>query len=399
MDKSVMNKNIDMYKQEFTVSFDYPVYFTRGVFQEDNHLFADTVTRLNENRRHRVQVFVDSGVAETWPDLNVDIRNYFAKYADVMELVCEPEIVPGGELEKNNREVAERVMESIASHHLCRQSFVVIIGGGSVLDIVGLAAALVHRGVRQIRIPTTVLAQDDSGVGVKNGIDAYGFKNFAGTFAPPFGVLVDFDFLRTLDKSYRVGGIAEAFKVAIIKDAEFFDYLCDNAVELGLHNDKVIEQVIRQSAVLHLHHIQTNGDPFEFGTARPLDFGHWSAHRLEIMSDYKLGHGNAVAIGIALDSYYAWKKKHISFDEFNKIISAFQKIGLPVWSPLLENRGADGQLQILKGLDDFQEHLGGELHVTIPSPIGSRVELTNMDRNIILEAISELKKIEKRISF
>ncbi len=383
----------NIYQQEFTVSYNYPVHFTHNVFNPANPLLNDTINRLNENRQHRVQIFIDSGVAKTWPDLNDSIKRYFETYADTLKLVCEPEIVPGGEQAKNLRNSSERVMESIADHHLCRQSFVVIIGGGSVLDIVGLAASLVHRGVRQIRIPTTVLAQDDSGVGVKNGIDAYGVKNYAGTFAPPFGVLIDFDFLQTLDNRYWSGGIAEAFKVAIIKDTEFLNYLCKNATALKDHNAEVMEQVVRRSAILHLEHIQNNGDPFEFGTARPLDFGHWSAHKLEVMSGYELGHGHAVAIGIALDSYYAWKTDHITEIDFNKIITAFRETGLPIWSSLLERKTSGNELEILCGLDDFQEHLGGELHITIPSPIGSKTELTEMNKYIIIDAIIELKNL------
>lgn len=386
------------YQQEFTVSYNYPVHFTRNIFSPDNSLLADTINRLNENRRHRVQIFIDSGVAEAWTNLNSTIKKYFKAYTDTLELVCEPEIVPGGELAKNNRDAAEYVMESIADHHLCRQSFVIIIGGGSVLDIVGLAAALVHRGVRQIRIPTTVLAQDDSGVGVKNGIDAYGVKNYAGTFAPPFGVLIDFDFLQTLSNKYWIGGIAEAFKVAIIKDSEFFNYLCLNASSLKTRKSDVIEQVIRRSAIIHLQHIQNNGDPFEFGIARPLDFGHWSAHKLEVISGYELGHGQAVAIGIALDSYYAWKTKHISEEEFNKIISAFVATGLPIWSSLLERKTSGNELEVLCGLDDFQEHLGGELHITIPSPIGSKIEINQMNKDIIQDAIKYLKSCTKKVS-
>lgn len=382
----------ETYYQEFAVSYNYPVHFTRAIFNVENKLLVDTITRLGENRRHRVQIFIDSGVNDCWPGLQRQINNYLRYYEDKLEAVCEPEIVPGGEIAKNNRDAAERVMESIARHHLCRQSYVIIIGGGSVLDIVGLAAALVHRGVRQIRVPTTVLAQNDSGVGVKNGIDAYGVKNYAGTFAPPFGVLIDFDFLQTVDERYWIGGIAEAFKVAIIKDKDFFNYICENANAIKNRDEKIIEYVIRRSAILHLEHIRKSGDPFEFGTARPLDFGHWCAHKLEVMSGYKLGHGYAVAIGIALDSYYAWKTGHITDDEFRRIITAFKNVGLPVYDQLLERRTSGNVLEILHGLNEFREHLGGELHITIPDSIGNKLELNEMDEKLIAEAVEYLSK-------
>jgi len=381
----------ETYHQHLSVSYDYPVHFTRDVFNPSNPLLSNTLDRLKEGRRHRVQVFIDSGVVESWPDIGERVRAYADAYAATIELVCDPETVPGGERAKNSRVAAERVMESIADHHLCRQSFVLAIGGGSALDIIGLAATLVHRGLRQIRIPTTVLAQDDSGVGVKNGIDAYGVKNFAGTFAPPFGVLIDPSFLKTLDDRYWFGGLGEAFKVALIKDADFFTYLCARADLLRQRDEATIEEVVRRSAILHLDHIRNGGDPFEFGAARPLDFGHWSAHRLEVMSGYELGHGCAVAIGVALDSFYAQATGLISTTDFDAIVRALKQVGLAVWSTLLERTDPDGILSVLRGLEEFREHLGGELHITLPGPIGQAVEINHMDPAIVVQGIQALK--------
>ncbi|MBL7076151.1 MAG: 3-dehydroquinate synthase [Kiritimatiellae bacterium] len=381
----------ETYHQHLTVTYDYPVHFTHHVIDPSNSLLANTLSRLEEDRRHRVQVFVDAGLAQAWPDINAQVTAYAAAYPEHIDLVAAPETVPGGERAKNSRDAAERVMESIADHHLCRQSFVLAIGGGSVLDIVGLAATLVHRGLRQIRIPTTVLAQNDSGVGVKNGIDAYGMKNFAGTFAPPFAVMIDPSFLKTLDDRYWIGGLGEAFKVALIKDSSFFNYLSRHSEALRRRDEKTIETVVRRSASLHLDHIREGGDPFEFGSARPLDFGHWSAHRLEVMSGYEIGHGCAVAIGVALDSFYAFATGLITSTDFDTIIASMQGVGLAVWSSLLERCDSDGSLAILRGLQDFREHLGGELHITLPGPIGTPVEINEIDPSIVIRGIQALK--------
>lgn len=243
-----------------------------------------------------------------------------------------------------------------------------------------------------IRVPTTVLAQNDAGVGVKNGIDHRGMKNFAGTFAPPFAVLVDSRFLETLPEKYWTGGIAEAFKVAIIKDAGFFDFLCRNSGKLNKKDETAINTLVKRCAVLHLDHIRNNGDPFEFGSARPLDFGHWSAHKLEVLSGYEIGHGQAVSIGIAMDSYYAAEIGLITKSERDTIVDALDKTGLPVWSDFLEKRTAEGGLEILEGLREFQEHLGGELNITLPDGIGQKVEIHEMDQDIIKAAICYLKQ-------
>ena len=153
--------------------------------------------------------------------------------------------------------------------------------------------------------PTTTLSQADSGVGVKNGLNAFGQKNFIGTFTPPFAVINDFNLLATLAPRDKRSGYVEAVKVACIRDANFFDELERDAGQLAAFEPAAMKQLIRRCAELHLDHIATSGDPFEAGSARPLDFGHWAAHKLEQLSDFHICHGEAVAIGIALDVIYS----------------------------------------------------------------------------------------------
>src|SRR5207247_5778183 len=119
----------------------------------------------------------------------------------------------------------EAVLKDRSGRAIDRQSYALAIGGGAVLDAVGFAAAIFHRGVRHIRCPTTVLAQSDSGVGVKNAINAFGLKNLLGTFAPPFAVINDQTFLDVLPERDKRAGMAEAVKVALIRDGAFFDWI------------------------------------------------------------------------------------------------------------------------------------------------------------------------------
>ena len=262
-----------------------------------------------------------------------------------------------------------------------------------MLDSIGLAASLIHRGVRLVRIPTTVLAQDDAGVGVKNGIDDGKRKNFLGTFAPPVAVINDFTFLTTLPLPYWLGGIAEAFKVAIIKDAAFFNLLETSAPALSKRNEEMIEPIIQRCAEIHLEHISSNGDPFEFGSARPLDFGHWAAHKLETLSNYAINHGEAVAIGIALDTCYAHLKKMITLEERNRIITAMKACGMKLYSALLKQKTNEGELEILAGLEEFRIHLGGRLTITLPTTIGCSQEIHHMDTDSIKKALLELQHL------
>jgi 3-dehydroquinate synthase len=259
------------------------------------------------------------------------------------------------------------------------------------MDAVGLAAALVHRGVRQVRVPTTVLGQNDAGVGVKNGVNYCGGKNAIGTFAPPFAVVNDFDFLLTLPDRDWLCGVAEAFKVSIIRDRAFFDELLANAPRYPARDFAAMQALVIRCAEIHLEHIRSNGDPFEYGRARPLDFGHWSAHKLELLSGFRISHGEAVAAGVLLDSIYAQKMGWLSAEELARIRDGFTRSGFRLWFDELNARGTDGQRAVFGGLRDFQEHLGGELTVTFPRGIGARQEVHEIDLAIMELAIQELR--------
>jgi 3-dehydroquinate synthase len=378
--------------QKLSVPFEFPVVFTHHVFAPENPVLRDTMNRLGENRRHRAMVYVDSNVAAADPGLTGRIIAYFRSHAGEIELVGEPEIVPGGEQIKNDLAGVKKMAAAMLDHRMDRHAFIIAVGGGAVLDAVGFAASLVHRGLRIIRVPTTVLSQNDGGVGVKTGINFPGGKNAIGTFCPPFAVLDDFQFLLTLpDREWR-DGVAEAFKVSIIRDRAFFDELCRNAPRFRARDFEAMERLVVRCAGLHLEHIRTAGDPFELGRARPLDFGHWSAHKLELMSDFSISHGEAVAVGMLLDCEYAVRKGWLTPDEFARVHTGLAKSGLPVWVDELE-RTRDGVLEIFDGLREFQEHLGGELCVTYPRGIGARHEVHEVDLALMQEAIAKLKSM------
>ena len=378
-----------VYKQEFTVDFNYPVYFLNHIFDSDNSTLVDVIDRLRERRKHKVLVYIDKKVSDCHQNLLESICKYFAKYSSEIVLVAEPQLIEGGEKVKQNWQIVKKLIDDFRALHMCRQSFIIAVGGGSLLDMAGFATSLAHRGLRLIRMPTTVLAQNDAGVGVKNGINGYGVKNFIGTFAPPFAVINDFSFLRTLAMRDWTGGIAEAFKVAIIKDCSFFKFLCNNALSLYNRDQTTMEKLVKHCAMLHLDHIKNSKDPFEFGTARPLDFGHWLAHRLEKSTFNKLGHGQAVSIGIAVDSYYSMKKKLITEECFENILTGLSNSGLPVWDKFFDHK--DCNTVISRGLDEFREHLGGKLTITLPNPLGKKIEVHKMDKNLIMSAVNYLK--------
>ncbi len=372
--------------QKFSVPFTYPVGFTHHVFDPKNPALA-SILRSPSSGPARALAVVDAGLAKATPGLIRQIEAYFQTHRDTLTLVSPPLIVPGGENAKNGWGNVREIMTAAGLNHLDRHSYILAVGGGGLLDMAGFAAALVHRGLRLVRLPTTVLGQNDAGVGVKNGMNEGGAKNFAGTFAPPFAVINDFAFLKTLPQPEWIGGVSEAFKVAIIKDKPFFRYLCKHAAALRNRDQAVMEKVVEKTARLHLRHIASSGDPFEVGSARPLDFGHWAAHRLELMSNFTLGHGAAVAVGLALDSTYAMLKGLISPEERGQIIQGLSDCGLPVWSPLLERANGTGEPDVLVGLEQFREHLGGRLCITLPDPVGAKREVHSMNLARVKKAI------------
>jgi 3-dehydroquinate synthase len=381
----------DRIRQSFSVPFEYDVIFTRDAFDPQNRTVVDALSQRQPARRHKVLAVFDEGFAAAWPETAGQLRDYFQRHAQHLALVADPVTILGGEAAKNDPGLVNRLHALFHQHHMDRHSFVLIVGGGGVQDAAGYAAATAHRGIRTVRMPTTVLGQNDSGVGVKNGVNLFGSKNFVGSFAPPFAVVNDASFLTRLPRRDRVAGLAEAIKVALIRDATFFQSIEQNAGALAALDLDATEDVVRRCAALHLHHIATGGDPFELGSARPLDFGHWAAHKLESMTSHELRHGEAVALGIVLDSRYAFEAGLLGEDDCARVHALMGRLGLPRWHDALAIRAGGGRLAVLDGLDDFREHLGGDLTVTLLRGIGRAVEVHEMDPARVEKAIAWMR--------
>ena len=373
-------------QQSFQVQFSYNIQFTKNLFAPENSLFIDFLRNYGSPTfKKKILFLIDEGVAEAHPYLQDAIRKYFATQ-DAIELASDILVLPGGEIVKNQPSYFDKALEAIDTYGIDRHSFVAAIGGGAFLDMTGYASAVAHRGVKHIRIPTTVLSQNDSGVGVKNGINYIGKKNFLGTFAPPVAVFNDSNFLTTLnDRDWR-SGIAEAVKVALIKDLTFFTWLEDHAFALANRDEDAMYQHIFRCAELHVQHI-SSGDPFESGSARPLDFGHWAAHKLEYLTNFSIRHGEAVAIGIALDSVYSHFKGDLTENDLQRIITLLQNLGFELYHPALAE---NDKINLWKGLNEFREHLGGQLTITLLKALGKGEEVHEIDFELVKQAVDYL---------
>lgn len=369
-------------RDDFAVPFSHRLCFTRSVLDDSNPLLDDLLGHHGDGPRPGVVAVVDAGLAGATPGLLAAISRRF-DHAHLPRL-RDTLLVPGGETSKNDAAVVDAVLDSVERHRIDRRSYLAVFGGGAVIDAVGFAASTAHRGVRLVRFASTVLGQLDAAIGVKNSVNRFGKKNFVGCFDVPTAVVCDEAMLETLPDRHWCSGFSEAVKIACLKDAAFLDALERDADRIRTRDLEAARPAIRRCAELHLRHITRGGDPFERHEARPLDFGHWAAHRLESISDFEITHGEAVSIGIALDTTYSMLAGRLDAGDAVRVISTLSRLGLPVHHPLL----ADPRL--VDGLEEFREHLGGRLTVTLLNGIGRPADVHEIDRRMLADAIDRL---------
>ncbi|MBT5020704.1 3-dehydroquinate synthase [bacterium] len=369
----------------FDIDFQVPcvhrLRFTQDLFGKDQDVLLDLL-QSSGDQVPRVQFWVDEHVARAQPNLSMRIRGFAQQHPDNFNLIGNIQTCPGGEAVKNDIHIIERMLKCINAADLDRRSYIIVIGGGAVLDAVGFAAAIAHRGIRLIRIPTTTLAQADSGVGVKNSVNLFTKKNWVGTFHVPWAVVNDEEMLVTLpDRDFR-NGFSEAVKVSLLKDADEFARIEKNATKIRDRDMDAVRPVILRSAQLHLQHITAGGDPFEALEARPLDYGHWSAHKLEPMTDFELRHGEAVAIGVAVDTVYSSLVHGFPKEDAERVLNCLRNLGLTLDHPALHQTE-----ELLNGLEEFRQHLGGRLTLTMLPEIGRKIDVHEVDKSQMLKAI------------
>ena len=380
------------------VHFHYDVHFTTDLFVPANPLFRDVVTGVGSRRegvevRRPVKVlFVVEQEVENSRPVCASIEAYFQRFASDIVLIGAPVMLPGGERVKNDPAHVDTIRRAVNDTGLDRHSYLAVIGGGALLDVGGFAAATAHRGIRLLRIPTTTLSQNDSGVGVKNGINSFGKKNFTGTFAPAWAILNDLRFLETLPEREWRAGVAEAVKVSLIKDVAFFEQIEELVPALAARDLGAMGRLNHRCAELHVAHICTGGDPFEMGSSRPLDFGHWSAHKLEQLTNYRLRHGEAVAIGLALDVTYSHLQGWLSADDLRRVLDVLSGVGFDLYDPALESP------EVFAGLREFREHLGGELTIQMLRDLGDGFNVHEIDEVLMRQAVGLLREAAQAAS-
>ena len=371
---------------QFSVPFVHRLRVTDDVSRDDLPELL-SVIEAGDGERAKVLLIAERSLAKPTSRIAEQLGQ-----ASGIDLVHTPVLVDGGEGVKNSSKTVELILQHINQRNLDRRSYIVAIGGGAMLDAVGYAAAVAHRGVRLIRLPTTTLAQADSGVGVKNAINQFEKKNWIGTFAVPWAVINDANLLRTLpDRDFRCG-FSEAVKVSLLKSKAEFSWLCENAEAIRERDAVASKRAVHQSCLLHLKHITHGGDPFEMLEARPLDFGHWSAHRLEPLTDYQIRHGEAVAIGVAIDTIYSSLKFGFPEQDMRAVCACLTRLGIQLWHKELTPTE-----RLMQGLEEFRQHLGGRLTITMLRGVGDPIDVHEIDHVTMRRAIERLQKIHEEL--
>jgi 3-dehydroquinate synthase len=372
----------------FAVSFPHRLRYTDDVLGADRAALVDLLEPSGDQPA-RVQFWVDRHVAEARPEIIRALDEIGASCPSQFRRAGIVQVVPGGEAIKNHPAHLENILQSIHDADLDRRSYVVVIGGGAVLDAVGFGAAIAHRGIRLIRLPTTTLAQADSGVGVKTAINFFGKKNWLGAFAVPWAVINDTALLASLPDRDFICGFSEAVKVALLKSPEVFHRICRDASKIRDRDLGASMPIIQASVEMHLVHITQGGDPFEALEARPLDFGHWSAHKLEPMTKFELRHGEAVAIGVAIDTVYSSMALGLPRADAERVLRCLSEMGFPMSHPALSQTSV-----LFEGLEEFRQHLGGRLTLTMLRGVGDPVDVHQVDDARMRKAIEYISRYQ-----
>ena len=239
-------------------------------------------------------------------------------------------IDPPGEVSKHINTVVS-IIETMEKAFLGRDSLIIALGGGTVGDIAGFAAAIFKRGIKVVHIPTTTVAQADSSVGGKTGVDSTISKNAFGAFWQPAAVYIDVETLKTLDDREYTAGLVESVKHALIADSAYFDFLETNMSAVLNRDSQVLQEVAHANCEIKAAVVAE--DPTEKNKRRILNFGHTIGHAAESVSEFELLHGEAVAIGIVGAELIARKLDLAHDNRLDRIKKPLKKLGVPVRIP------------------------------------------------------------------
>lgn len=343
------------------------------VFAENFDLLMTELQALGvENRR--VAVIADSNTAPLFGDA----------VCGVLEGHCKQILLhtfPAGEANKTLDTVKE-IYKALIEAKFDRKDLLIALGGGVVGDITGYAAATYLRGVDFVQIPTTLIAQSDSSIGGKTGVDFDGYKNMVGAFYMPKLVYMNLSALRSLDDRQFYAGFAEVMKHGLIKDAMFYEWLLENMYEIHDRDMAVLGEMIMRSCTVKK--LVVEKDPKEQGDRALLNFGHTIGHAIEKAMNFEMLHGECIAIGMVAAAYISWKHNWLSMEEYYEVRDMFVPFNLPI------SIDAINPEQILELMKSDKKMESGQIKFVLLKKVGKAVIDRTVTDEEIMAAIREI---------
>lgn len=343
------------------------------VFASDFNGLPEELQDLGIKER-RVAVIADTNTASL----------YGEEIKKLLEENCKKVILysfPAGE-ENKTLDTVKDIYKTLIEEKFDRKDLLLALGGGVVGDVTGYTAATYLRGVDFIQLPTTLLAQSDSSIGGKTGVDFDGYKNMVGAFYMPKLVYMNVGTLKTLDDRQFFSGFAEVMKHGLIKDAMFYEWLIDNMYEIQDRDIETLKEMVMRSCTIKK--LVVEKDPKELGDRRLLNFGHTIGHAIEKAKNFQLLHGECVALGAVAAAFMSWKKNWLSMEEYYEIRDMFVPFSLPI---SIDDINPEEILTLTKSDKKMES---GQIRFVLLKKVGKAViDMTVTDEDI-LNAIQEI---------
>lgn len=370
MERDVMEKRITV-SREGKPSYDI-------VFEKNFSVLPDEMKALGFLER-KLCVVTDSHVEPLYAE---KVRDELKQAGMNVEVYT----VPAGE-ENKNLDTVRSLYTFLIERHFGRKDCLIALGGGVVGDLTGFTAATYLRGIDFIQIPTTLLAQVDSSIGGKTGVDFDGYKNMVGAFHMPRLVYTNLSTLATLDPRQFYSGFAEAMKSALIADAKYYEWMIANMYEICDREPEVLAELVRRSCEIKRKIVEN--DPEEKGERALLNLGHTIGHAIEKAKDFSLTHGECVALGCVAAAFISWKKELLPMEEYYEIRDMFVPFNLPISVDELD----PGHILSLTKSDKKMDN--GQIRFVLLKKIGKAVLDTSVTDEQILAAIDEINFTEE----
>ncbi len=341
-----------------------------------SHTFEEFPQELQdlgvENRK--VCIYTDSNVEKL----------YAKQIQELLEPVCRKVILfsfPAGE-EHKTLDTIKEAYKTLIEAGFDRKDLILALGGGVVGDMAGYTAATYLRGIDFVQVPTTLLAQSDSSIGGKTGVDFDGYKNMVGAFHMPRLVYMNLATLKTLDDRQFYNGFAEVMKHGLIKDAIFYEWLIDKMYEICERDLDTLEEMIMRSCTVKK--LVVEKDPTEQGERALLNFGHTIGHAIEKYKNFTLSHGECVALGCVAAAFISWKHELLTMEEYYEVRDMFVPFNLPI---SVEDIDPQEVLRLTKSDKKMKD---GTLQFILLKRVGKAMRDTSVTDEDILAALDEL---------